>query len=452
MKYLKKLIANLDAEQYESLLTMPLTNTEKKLINFYRERNTSLDDVSLAESLSIKESTLKKIQSKLINEVLSFFSLSDNLMDKLDFLSKNNSHRLLMHIAKKEMKLLEKSKNYKLLSELCFNTPFKMLNGLLDSFCLEDIFLFRDKFIALNPTKQYEITKLNIVVLILEGYQFNPKKDDIVDYKKRIDLINTEKNLVLEFWKNKLLGDYFNITCEYDKYLDCIKKNYLLTQGNLSKFSKENIVSSELIYSFYLVEHNKFQEAYDLLQKVFERKTYEIKKGMRYVDLFSQLCIVLGKYEEARKTILDNYPINNAKPGKFAEIYFGSTTILAIIDILENKMEDAFEKISVAKIGLKKQYFIYLDSLLRLVEQAYFYKTKNYSLADSFYQKNMKFYQYHDLEDLIAMKNGHKVIHYYYKMNFNKRNSTKCQQYIKDLNQGELAFVGHFLEKLGQKG
>lgn len=449
MKYLKELIIEFDKNQYDRLLGENFTQTEKRIFKIYRDTSKPLNDKDVAELLSIKESTLKKLQSKLLNEVIVLFS-SDDIIDKINFLSTNNNHRIILHLARKEIKILEESKDLEKLSDLCYLVPSKMLNGLIDSFDLDEIAFFRDRFIKLNPNKkETKKTILKIVFLILKGYQFDQKKDDALLYKKEIDALEISDNIELQFWNNKLLGDYYTIIGQDSNYYKHIKANYILVSENLNAFSKKSILNSKLSYTFCLVADNEFLEAYNLIKELFEDKTNSIKSGLRYVDLLSQVCIVLGKYEEARKVILENYPINNDKPGKFAEIYFGNTTILALIDILENKLDDAFAKISVAKIGLKKQYFIYLDCLLRLVEQAYFYKIKNYAIAENLHKKNLKFYQYHKIKDLDVIENAHKLVCQFYKMDFSdKKIKPKYQKYLNELNQGEFAFIGHFIERL----
>lgn len=449
MKYLRELIIKLDENQFEKLLINKFTQTEKQILKAYRDSNKLVDDKSLALELSIKESTLKKLQSKLLNEVIVFFS-SEDILDKIEFLSVNNNHRILLHLARKEVKKLEKSKDFEKLSNVCYLVPGKMLNGLLDSFNLAEIYFFRDKFIELNPVdKENEKATIKMISLILKGYQFDVKKDNVVQYKEEIDAIKINDTPELKFWMNKLLGDYYSASGLVDYYYKYTTDNFKLVSENPTLFAAKTILNSKLSYTYCLVEENNFEDAYNLIKALFEDKTNNIKSGLCYVDLYSQICIVLGKYEEARATILANYPINNEKPGKFAEIYFGNTTILALIDILEDKLDEAFIKISVAKIGLKKQYFIYLDCLLRLVEQAYFYKIKNYELAENLHKKNLKFYQYHKITDLDIIENGHKLICQFYKMDFSGRAITpKYQKYQNELNHGEFAFIGHFIERL----
>ena len=116
---------------------------------------------------------------------------------------------------------------------------------------------------------------------------------------------------------------------------------------------------------------------------------------------------------------------------------------------MEGNNEKAHKKILAAKIGLKKQYFIFLDALLRLVEHAYYLKIKDFEFVDSLYQKNIKFYQYHEVGGLEIIFGAHKLIAAFAKQAFDKKPlSEKCKEYQNELDKGDFAFIGHFIKKL----
>ena len=99
MKYLRELIKKISQNDFELLKIQNFTATEKKLLVLYRNDKKELDDEFLATQLSLKPSTLKKLQSKLLFDVLKVLS-SENILDQINFLAKVNCHRILLHIAK----------------------------------------------------------------------------------------------------------------------------------------------------------------------------------------------------------------------------------------------------------------------------------------------------------------------------------------------------------------
>lgn len=450
MKYLREFVKKNSAENFDILIAHSFSDTEKDLLLHYRQDTQDEADSYIANKLEIKISTLKKSQSKLLKEAIEILS-SDHIMDQMAFLSHVNCHRILLHFAKKKITQLKKENNIELLAKLYLNIPYHLLSSVITDYNIKDLKKFREEYKKLKPGLSFDSVKQEILVYILEFMQFNKitaKEEKL--FKEHCLIIDTLDNKELEFWKNKLIGDYYHFTDE-EKFLDIVKKNFDLVNKNEFNFNKKLIVNSKLQYCFYLISKNEFQETYSFFHQLIKEYPDELGfgKGLRYVDLISQVCIVLGKYEEAKKWIFSAYPIEDEEPGKFAEMYFGNTTILALIDILEDNLEKAYKKISVAKIGLKKQYFIFLDALLRIVEQAYYLKMEDFDFADSLYQKNLKFYQYHQVEDLKVMEGAHKILSAYAKQAFDKKPlSDKVRNYQDELNSGDFAFVGHFIEKL----
>ena len=65
------------------------------------------------------------------------------------------------------------------------------------------------------------------------------------------------------------------------------------------------------------------------------------------------------------------------------------------------------------------------------------------------YQKNIKFYQYHKLEGLEIIFGGHKILSAYAKQVFNKKPlSKKYKEHQNELDQGDFAFIGHFIKNI----
>lgn len=451
MKYIEEFIKKISAEDFNILIGQAFTKTEIDLILYYRNQAEDVSDENLATQLGIKPSTLKKIQSNLLFEAIRILS-SDYIIDQTAYLSSVNCHRILIHVTSKKLSELKKEQNTEELIKLYTDIPYKLLGALITDYDIKKLNKFKKEFQILKPGLSYESVKLEILLYILEYMQYDSLSDEQIKwFETDFHKIDTLGNPELEFWKNKLVGDYYHLV-DGDKYLELVKDNLELVNNNSFDFSESLILNSKLQYCFYLINHNKFQETYDFYNQLTLEypKILGTSKGLRYTDLISQVCIVLGRYEEARSFILNAYTIEEDEPGKFAEIYFGNTTVLAMLDILEGNFEKAHKKISVAKIGLKKQYFTFLDALLRLVEQAYYFKIKDYEFADSLYQKNIKFYQYHKIDGLEVIFGGHKILSAYAKKDFNKKPlSAKCKEYQHELDQGDFAFIGHFIKNIG---
>lgn len=450
MRYIRELIKKIPESDFSLLQAYAFSNTEKELIAHYRNDKEEDTDDFLAAKLLIKVSTLKKLQSNLLVDIINVLA-SEDIFDQTAYLSSVNCHKLLIHIARKKINESIKEENTELLAKIYVDIPYKLLSSVLTDYNIKELKKYKKEFQRLKPGKSYESVKLEILLYILEFMQINTLSEKykawLEDTIKKIDTLG---NPELEFWKNKLIGDYYELIDE-EKYFEIIKANMELVNQNLFDFNKPLIINSKLQYCFYLIHNNRFQETYDFYNQLEKEypDTVGTGKSLRYNDMISQVCIVLGKYVEAREFILKGYPIEDEEPGKFAEIYFGNTTVLAMLDILEGNLEKAYKKISAAKVGLKKQYFIFLDSLLRLVEQAYYFKIKDYDFMDSLYQKNIKFYKYHDTADLEVLLSAHKIITAYAKQDFDKKQlSEKYVDFQNELNQGEFAFIGHFIKNL----
>jgi hypothetical protein len=120
-----------------------------------------------------------------------------------------------------------------------------------------------------------------------------------------------------------------------------------------------------------------------------------------------------------------------------------------LIDILNDRFENAFDKLQVAKRGLQKSNFYSLDALLRLVENCLFLIEGNYDLAVEQTKKNLKFHHYHKEHPMAAdFMAAHKLIPKLIKCHFDDVSLT-----VEDLNslkgwkQGDLAFAGKLLDK-----
>lgn len=448
MKYIKELVNKISEVQFEKLTNSAFTETELKLLHYYRTSDKEETEEKIAENLGLKCNTLNKLQSKLVNDILLFFNPTNEIVDKISFLAVNNCHRIMLHIGRKEINQLIKNKQQKELAFLYKTLVYKLLSSIIDIYDIKEVRHFANAYKKLEPTEVLEYNKLYMVVLILDLMQRNElNEEEIIYFQNEIESLEIGDDVIALHWKNKFYMDFYGFI-DSEKVLECIKANYDLVTQNESLFSENLIVNTKLMYCFYLLEQQQFEELYAYYFEIYRQHPHE-KKGIRYVDLMAQLCIVLNKYDEARAFILESYPIENDDPGPFAEFFFGNTTILAMIDILQNKMEDAFRKISVAKIGLKKQYFIFLDSLLRLVEQAYFVKTKDFEMAEILHLKNLKFYQYHTLAGLEIMESAHKILNAYAKQAVIKKPlSTKYQAYFEPLSKGDYAFIGHFIQKV----
>lgn len=450
MKYIRELIKKIPKADYDLLQKHSFSKTEKELIAHYRNDKEENTDEFLAAKLLVKVSTLKKLQSNLLVDIIVVLA-SEDIFEQTNYLSSVNCHKLLIHTARKKIIKLQKENNIELLAKMYLDVPYKLLSSVLTDYNIKELKKFNKEFQQIKPGVSYESVKLEILLYILEFMQLNTLTDKYkVWLEKSIQKIDTLGNPELEFWKNKLIGDYYELIDE-EKYFEIIKANMELVNQNAFDFNKTLIINSKLQYCFYLIHNNKFQETYDFYRQLELEypETVGTGKSLRYNDMISQVCIVLGKYEEARKFILIGCPIEDEEPGKFAEIYFGNTTILAMLDILEGNLEKAYKKISAAKIGLKKQYFIFLDSLLRIVEQAYYFKIKDYDFVDSLHQKNIKFYKYHESVDLEVLLSAHKIITAYVKQDFDKKQlSEKYEDYLKELSQAEFAFIGHFIKNL----
>ena len=269
MKYLRELIKKISQNDFELLKIQNFTATEKKLLVLYRNDKKELDDKILAIQLSIKPSTLKKLQSKLLFDVLKVLS-SENILDQITFLAKVNCHRILLHIAKGKISQYKKEKKTEELAALYLDIPNKLLGAVFTDYDIKDIYKFRKEYMILKPEINFESVKLEILTHILHYMKFTRfTEKDAKWFAKEFPKIDTLGNPELEFWKNSLIGDYYDDTDE-EKYFEIVKRNIELVNNNVFDFNEKIIINCKLQYCFCLISENKFQETYQYYKQLSE--------------------------------------------------------------------------------------------------------------------------------------------------------------------------------------
>ncbi len=464
MKYLLLLLGNLRQGHWARLKDLKLTNKEQEVYDYVMNNllTTPQTFTEIADLLKTSEGSLRKTTSLLLDKIL--YQLEPNGgMDLYRTLANVYAHGLLRHEIKKEEKKLLASDNTTQLAELYYNTPELFLNGYVTVYDLDYFNDVIEKYKSLGAATAVGVAVMEIQVLkmrvILAERGTTKESEEYIrlggeilkEIEKKSSLLEKGFDPVLAYWVDRMKGEYaehFGKTDKpaihywnklldiYDKYREHFTIRYGL-------YPKLNIGLDHY-------DNSRQEEAFTIWNGLWEEQRENMMASIFFCDIFSQLCIALGKYELAEDVIFACYPFDREKPYATERKDYLPLASLSIIAIMKEDYDLAFQNLQSAIQKLEKSTFFILDVMLRIIENSYFFLTGDDEITVNLVTKNLKFYQYRTGGgETDLFKSFHQLTRSFLKMKYEDvKLSEEQEKFYQEWQQGEFAFLGILLTKM----
>ncbi|MEX0812625.1 MAG: hypothetical protein WD048_10450 [Chitinophagales bacterium] len=463
MIYLQELLHALYSEELEKLKSLHLRGVEAKVFEYVKSQDTSFSVPEAANSLDISEAHFRKVHSKLLQKAYDKL-VPEGEVKLLHFLSRRYLHNQVKHeLFKLEKKLLESSdKNG--LEHLFFNAVELFLNANLEIYDANFLKELRKKYTQYGK----EQAEYKHVIIELQEYynkvSYISRKYAVTD-QKRIDFLK-DIDQKLNYFEQQLLSVvdplahfwfyYFKVHYYENSGVRREKKQALLYKvievydKNSHCFPEYFKINPTLNLALTYYDQSDFELAYKYFEKIFTQYPEWMKGAIFYVDIFIQLHIAMGKYAKAGELIYFYYRFDKQKPYKYNGKNFGALSILGLVYLLEENYETAYKCIQKAQQLCVKTNFYYLESMIRIFENAYFFLIDDFVVSEQLTAKNIKFHQYKKCGAEGDFFMGfHRLITAFSKYKFDhKIPNEKHKLFYKQWQSSEFAFIGQLLKKM----
>jgi tetratricopeptide (TPR) repeat protein len=418
--YLHQLLSRLSDEEIAQIkLGSSLSGKEAEVFDYLADkRKTDCPGIEeMAGELEMSSSHFRKNLSGIMPKVFIGLGL-ERPIDKFGFLCHRMLHEVLRHEVNMQTKRWEKEGETEELRQLYSYVIEMFMNMDLSGYDEKYIDSLSAKYRALYPEKTddpiilpqiqkalFEIDTLPIRPKFKGKFKQHKEAEfkSVVNRCKQVIHSGTEDEALL-YWSFYFLGMYYSkMELDFGQAIDSLQQLEAITKGKSShealRFSKRSLMVLAMVY----LRESRFEESYQSFKLLFERDPDLYKKGLYYSDHFMRLCISMNKLQEAEEVLMRAFELDLENPD-----YSNSDeyAVLALIEMMTDRMDDAFTHIQWAKQGLQKNYFFHLDSMTRLIEQGYFVLNGDWELAVDTGEKNTKFFDYHkEKEESALFKN-----------------------------------------------
>jgi hypothetical protein len=424
-----------EINKFRSFLVSPFFNNRKYIVKFFdaltfycpHYNNTEFKLDEFRNSLKMKKSTFKSVQSKLLNSLLQYFTyvnIEKNNFAKLNHLSEELIYRNHFEIFAKRIKRFENRElpNLKIDSFFFFNNYLLNTNKINKELLSKLILSKKNKVYKIidDIDKCYKFLLVFIISIAISDYI----KSKILYIDYNVDINNTILNSFIKEFnipslirivkKDKTIYSFLNI---YIRLIDCFEDF-----SNLKKYEEyeklvfkniDNMSEDEKNFHIYnLINYCTIPKNTNDLELLFKRKVFElyniILKNEYYIDsknkylpisLFRSILIisvVLQEFEWAKKFI-SNYStkvspdqINNIKNFGLAYLYNAKSDFIKSLEYLYKIKIDRFiYKFDVRDMQLKLLYDINdFESVLEVI-----HNYKDFLRESDFSTKEIKIFR-----------------------------------------------------------
>lgn len=464
--YLQRLFVRLSPKEIDTLQALPFTESQQKVFDYiFANRHEMMPKVpAMAKQVGISPAHFRKVNSVVLQKCYQALAPEERI---IQFLCAHTLHVNAMHEVKKlEKKYLKNGQTvalenlYRSIPRFFTSMDFSeydegFIQGVIEKYeqhypqHVTQLLIMKMEFTFTKMNKTQAVVPKNEQERLAWVSYF---KEQIVFFEKMHQQTIPTNEQYLSAWSLEYLkAEYFS---KMEKNIPQAVQHYQtqlqIYEANSQKLAHSYKLNPSLRLVLLSFENSQFEEAFVVIRSLFEEFPQFLSKNLFWVDKLVQLGIILNQLDFTR-AILEKYrPHDPANPGSFFQINDDVAIQLAIMDILEDKLDAAFTKIQDAKIGIQKTYFFPIDASLRLVENTYFYLIGETILADDMVTKNLKFYNYNkEKPNALFFKTFHRIIRHFIRNPFgNKTLPTDLETAYQDWQKGEHAFLGKLLEKI----
>lgn len=431
------------------------TGTEEKLLQAVLNVTDSSKTISKKElitSLELTSSHFDKLCSILFEKCLTLFA-GENYQKKAFFLNGKYLHEIRLHYLllyeKKhinEMSNTEKKEFY----EFAYNVNLYGNTWQGDN---PKVIEFAEKYYSILPTDD---DKLYINALTLKAR---------IDFFRRANLSEQEKSelaqeveslikqcenkntikLQFEAFVTGLLF-YSRISGDSNKGKHYAGKAYALCVHNPDILPDPQIllVLMEIAALYYLEGEN--ESAYQVFHRIYNNYYDLAKKLYRSVEQFTQVCLLMDKYDEAWE-LIQEYWLHSCS------VYHEALTVPACIMVakyylLTEQYKQAFSLIEMAEIHVDKNRFFHTDVQIRNLKVLFFALTRDSETALMLCQRNIKYLHSKAESKERAMFTAFFRILQSYIQNPHKNLTSRQHKELEFFKKGTAGVYGIFLDKV----
>lgn len=456
-------MCSLHKEDKELIRDLELKGVEKKVFDYTKSQKEDFSVADASNELQISEAHFRKAHSSVLQKTYKHL-VPEQGIPLLRFLSRRQLHKQTYHELYKLEKKHLKAENTAELEKLFFNSVELFMNSDLSYFKPGFSTSLRNKYKTYGKDEpEYKHTILELQELYHEisvysrkyaltdpnRIQFIKNIDKYSDYFK--DKLLSTDIPEANFWYYYFMAHYSdNIENSLQQKLHYLEKAGEICDSNPGIFPEYYYINIKLNTALCYYDNSDFDHSYQVFNKVFEENPKWVKTSIFYMDIFVQLNIALGKFQAAKELLYLIYKFDQQKPWEYNGKNFGPLSILGLILLLQDEYEDAYKCIQKAQQLCVKTSFYYLESLIRILENSYFFLIGSYDIAEQLTSKNIKFHQYKKAgEEGEFFASFHKLIKEFSKYKYqDKLPASKYKTMYNKWMEAEFAFIGQLLKKM----
>lgn len=464
MIYLQQLCKTISNTELNLLKEAGFKGLEAKVFAYILKQADSFTVAEAAAELGLSEVHFRKTHSSLLHKTYNILAPEGGLK-LLQFLARRNVHNQVKHeLGKLEKKLLAEN-NAAELERLFYNAAELFLNMDLSVYDIDYLNTIVEKYKLYGKNEAfYKQLIPELHVLFYQQSVFS-RKYASTD-QKRIDFFKSvpektayfKKHLIgsgdnwAEFWFYNHLAHYYEQSDRED--IEKRRESLILSIATIEKeaeiFPIEYKILSNLNLAMSYYDSSEYLAAEKIFNNIFQLYPEKLRGSIFYVDSFIQLLIAIGENKRAQEKLFYYYAYNADKPYVYEGNNFAPLSILGLTYLLDNDFEKGYKCVQRAQQLCVKSSFYYIESMIRILENSYFFLVGEYDTAEQLTTKNIKYHQY--------KKNGeegdffigfHKLIPAFIKYKFENKLPNKNYEHLyRAWQEGEFRFLGVLLEKM----
>lgn len=430
---------------------------------FKRKKTDKITISLIAESLKLTEGTVRKTLVNLYDNLLDVFS-DGNDLKKMAWMGRNYLHHDLKSFAKKYENRQRKENNLNALATFYENIIVyfmsssypdydkKLMNQFIENHGL--VFPFQKEMNCIMKA-QHGFRMLGVMRMHSENEKIErSKREMFVTLKSELKetLLNSD-DAISNWWYYYFAADYELIINQdkekalhfADRMIACCAKGKDNIKMTSSYLINANTVKIRIAY-----DDNNFELVYKVIKKLM--LTFSDKGGLYFwAEKLAEICIVTGRLDEAYDTYLYSFNVDLDKNWEIDK--FDIYAKLALIEILKEDYSAAHEKIFFAKNNISQSGLLSISSLIKVIENAYYFIIGETLFAQDLATNNLKFCNYHKEKNTLKdFKECFKVILFCCKHQHQpKPLNIELQDIVDKWNSGDLAFAGKLINIMLEK-
>jgi hypothetical protein len=462
MPIIYQLLKTLSPTEIEQVNALPFQDRERDVLQVMLQMtNKIFPSSTVCKKLNITTSHLDKINSILFKKVIESLAGHD-VYNQINYLDQKNglwkaSLRTLKHHEHKVIELSNdkpaKFEFYKFYFEwLLFNTAAQNIES--------DVKRVYDEVLNNCPKATYDETQLWLKIsLFRKEINISTTKADFTSEEKQKLLFTQLNQLITEakaidsavcLYKAKLCGIFLNnLLKNFSQSRIYISNINDLFIAYKEAFTETEILTAQWHYAQILFFNSEFEEAFNIYHGLYGRiNKNEPLRWYIYIAEYFQMCLVMEQYEIAT-TLCETYF------SKFYRDSNGNFYLSALIQCVKllihtGQFEEAKVRLEELHRLTTKTSSLQFQFALRELTAALHYLTKDYKMALTLAEKNLKFmrskkmhvlipeYTFHSRLIKVIIKNKQK----------NKGFDDEEQMMFDAMQKSTLAQYGHLLKRL----